>query len=282
MTTISDVQRAAPEGLTQADLDRFREVQRLAYRSAEAVAAELKPGTTEKEAARSMRAWLADGGVHDWFHVPFAWFGDRTAFYGFRTPFQFFPTDRRLEEGMPYILDVAPIVDGYTGDIGYAGRLGENAAHERLLDDLAEHRALILERVRARDTLSDVYAAVTDLARRQGYENRHRQYPGAVIAHRIERRRPARREPRIVGGFGAPSLRALARSALLARRRGWSPLWAGGAASDHPPVPGLWALEPHLGLRGVGAKFEELLVITDDDAYWLDEDLPHVRRWAGR
>ncbi|MBA5845199.1 Xaa-Pro aminopeptidase, partial [Escherichia coli] len=33
---------------------------------------------------------------------------------------------------------------------------------------------------------------------------------------------------------------------------------------------------------GVGAKFEELLVITDDDAYWLDEDLPHVRRWQRR
>jgi hypothetical protein len=24
------------------------------------------------------------------------------------------------------------------------------------------------------------------------------------------------------------------------------------------------------------------LVITDDDAYWLDDDLPHVRRWAQR
>jgi hypothetical protein len=42
----------------------------------------------------------------------------------------------------------------------------------------------------------------------------------------------------------------------------------------------MWAIEPHLGFRGVGVKFEELLVVTDDDAYWLDEDLPHVRRWA--
>lgn len=47
-------------------------------------------------------------------------------------------------------------------------------------------------------------------------------------------------------------------------------------------MPGLWAVEPHLGFAGVGAKFEELLVITDDDAYWLDDDLPHVRRWACR
>jgi len=52
--------------------------------------------------------------------------------------------------------------------------------------------------------------------------------------------------------------------------------------SDHAPVNGLWAVEPHLGLRGVGAKFEEYLVVTDDDAYWLDDDLPHCRRWRER
>ncbi|OXH82904.1 Xaa-Pro aminopeptidase, partial [Burkholderia multivorans] len=45
---------------------------------------------------------------------------------------------------------------------------------------------------------------------------------------------------------------------------------------------GLWAVEPHLGFAGVGAKFEELLVITEDDAYWLDDGLPHVRRWQRR
>jgi hypothetical protein len=27
-------------------------------------------------------------------------------------------------------------------------------------------------------------------------------------------------------------------------------------------------------------KFEEILVVTPSgDAYWLDDDLPHVRRW---
>ena len=55
--------------------------------------------------------------------------------------------------------------------------------------------------------------------------------------------------------------------------------------SDHPPQPGLWAVEPHLGFRGTGAKFEEILVVTDSkdpeqSAFWLDDDLPHVRRWA--
>lgn len=55
--------------------------------------------------------------------------------------------------------------------------------------------------------------------------------------------------------------------------------------SDHQPRPGLWAVEPHLGFRGTGAMFEEVLVVTDSkdpeqSAFWLDDDLPHVRRWA--
>jgi hypothetical protein len=30
----------------------------------------------------------------------------------------------------------------------------------------------------------------------------------------------------------------------------------------------------------VGAKFEEILVVDEGDAYYLDDDLPHHRRWA--
>ncbi|MER5357350.1 hypothetical protein [Streptomyces sp. NPDC002785] len=46
-----------------------------------------------------------------------------------------------------------------------------------------------------------------------------------------------------------------------------------------------WAVEPHLGFRGTGAKFEKILGVTDSkdpeqNAFWLDDDLPHVRRWA--
>ena len=58
------------------------------------------------------------------------------------------------------------------------------------------------------------------------------------------------------------------------------PIWNDGERADHRPTPGVWAVEPHIGRDGVGAKFEELMVVTEDDAYWLDDDLPHVRRWA--
>src|SRR5437899_94679 len=117
-----------------ADLARIRGVQALAYRCAEQVAAELRPGVTEKQAAARLRRGLTEEGVEDWFHVPFAWFGDRTTLQGFRNPLRFFPTARRLEEGMPYILDVAPVRDGFTCDIGYSGCLGDNAIFEQMMD----------------------------------------------------------------------------------------------------------------------------------------------------
>lgn len=265
------------------DLDRFKEVQRLTYEGAKAVADLLVPGMSERDAAHTLKDWLVDHGADDWFHLPFAWFGDRTAFRNFKLPLQFFPSRRKLEPGMPYILDAAPVVRGATADIGFAGCLGENPALDRVLDDLAAHRALIVAMVRDRHTFRDVYEAVDRLAAEQGYANRHHAYPGHVIAHEVL---PLKDGSGIgtMFGFGRRHLRALLRSIVNGRRSKprWSPLWSGDRRSDHQPVNGLWAVEPHLGLRGVGAKFEEFLVVTDDDAYWLDDDLPHTRRWLAR
>jgi Xaa-Pro aminopeptidase len=266
---------------TPDHLARSVEVQRLAYDAAEAVAARLAVGTTERQAARMLREHLLDQGVDDWFHLPFAWFGDRTAFRGFRVPVQFLPTNRRLAERMPFILDAAPVVHGATADIGFAGSIGECPALDRVMDDLAAHRALIVEQVRERRPLREVYEAVDRLAAEQGYANRHWAYPGHVIAHEVG---PLPDGPSLgfAGPFGRRHLRATLRTLAATRRQGWSPLWSGDRRSDHPPVAGVWAVEPHLGLRGVGAKFEELLVVTHDDAWWLSDDLPHVRRWTER
>jgi hypothetical protein len=275
------------------DLDKFRATQRLAYDCAQRVADWLGPGVTEKQAAARLRQELLEGGADDFFHVPFAWFGDRTTFRGFKVPTQFFPTSRRLEEGMPYILDCAPVRDGYTADIGFAGRLGpgtgvgSGALWDKMDRDMREYRELILTQVRERKRLSDIYESVDALIAHHGYENRHRVYPGRVIGHRVSRLSPPAHLPRslspagvTVFGFGIRTLQTLGRELVTDRMRGQSPLWADGRAYDHPPSPGLWAVEPHIGLRGTGLKFEEILVVTEDDAWWLDDDLPHVRRWA--
>lgn len=265
------------------DLEEFRKVQRLAYAAAEAVARELRPGMTEKEAARLQEVWLLDNGITDWLHAPFAWFGDRTAFQGFRVAVQFLPTNRRLEENMPFILDNAPVVNGYVADIGYAGVLGESRVLDLLRDDLAEHRSLILDLIRQRRPMSEVSQAVDRLILRQGHEPRHKAYPFETLAHTVQPMAPRQSStPSTLFQFGFQAVEALGRLALTARRQGWSPIWSSNESSNHAPVPGLWAVEPHLGFRGVGAKFEELLVITENDAYWLDDDTPHVRRWKER
>ncbi|HEY6425204.1 MAG TPA: M24 family metallopeptidase [Pseudonocardiaceae bacterium] len=262
-----------------AELQGFREVQQLAYAAAQSVAATLEPGVTEKQAARRLREYLTERGVQDWFHTPFAWFGDRTAFRGFKVPLQFFPTNRRLAEHMPFILDCAPVRDGYVADIGYAGCLGTNPIYEQLMDDLAEYRSLIVERVRERVPLKQIYTDVDALITRQGYDNRHRVYPGRVIAHQVSKVHS--RLPRfVVAGFGIRTLQTLVGDLIVERMHHRSPLWADGEISNHPATPGLWAVEPHIGFRDVGVKFEEIMVVTGSgDAFWLDDDLPHVRRW---
>ncbi len=270
------------------ELSRFRTAQALAYECAETIAAELRPGISERQAASQMKDWLVSRGVRDWFHQPFAWFGDRTAFRGLIAVSQlkgfnpaFYPGGRKLQQGMPFILDCAPVFDGAVADIGYAGALGDNSEMDKLMDALIEHRQLIVEQIRQGKTLAEVSRAVDALCERQGVEPRHKAYPFSVLAHRVEKL-DEQKKPHSLMRFGIKALTELRNEVLQGRKEGWSPLWNSSSKSDHPPTPGLWAVEPHLGLKGVGAKFEELLVITDNDAFWLDDDLPHVRRWQQR
>ena len=151
------------------------------------------------------------------------------------------------------------------------------------MDDLIEHRELILDLVKKRTHLSEVSQAVDRLCVRQGVEPRHKAYPFQVLAHRVEKLRDdGKPQHNSVMNFGVRNISELVLDRVKGLREGWSPLWSSGSGSDHPPTPGLWAVEPHLGFRGVGAKWEELLVVTEDDAFWLDDDVPHVRRWAQR
>ncbi len=200
-----------------ATLARFRDVQRLAYRCAETIAGTLAPGVTERETAARMRRWLVDHGVDDWFHLPFAWFGERTAFTGFRSPHQFFPSGKALATGMPFILDVAPVVNGFAADIGYAGCLGANPLHDKLMVDLAVYRELILTGVRAKKTLRAIYLDVDAQLERHGYRNRHRKYPFGVLAHRVDVMPSNTGRARTLAGFGLRSLRTLAEG--VRRRR---------------------------------------------------------------
>ena len=41
-----------------------------------------------------------------------------------------------------------------------------------------------------------------------------------------------------------------------------------------------WLVEPHYACDAFGAKWEEILVIEDGRARWLEDDPPHVRKWG--
>ena len=264
---------------TPYELERFRQVQALAYDCVQAVEQQLETGMTEKQAAGMMKTWLDERGVDSYLHKPFAWFGERTAFTGFWSDFHFFPTDRRLEKGMPVILDVAPTVAGYTADIGYSFAFGERLPElNHMQRMLIEIRDYILQATLAERTFTEIYRGVDQLIAEAGFRNAHQVYPRRVLGHRVTKTHTTFYDNLTLFGFSARQLQWLVPGVLKGLTRQPSPLWNDLKESDHPPLPGTWAIEPHLATRdgSIGAKWEEILVITENDAWWLDDNVPHV------
>jgi hypothetical protein len=275
--------RHAPFPYSATDLDRFRQVQRLAYDIALDVEAQLQIGMTETEVCTLVEVAQRSNGVHQVFHEPFAWFGRRTLLGPDWLAAEpgFFPTDTALSYAMPLIMDLAPATDGFSADIGYSCTVGTNPVFEELDRGLARIRTRLLEGVRSGQTLRAIYLGLDELLAEHDAHSCHRHYPGGALGHLVFPLEvdPPRRTP--LRGFGTAAAEGLVTASLgaLERRTGY-PIWNDRALADRPPAPGLWAVAPHIGRDAVGVKFEELLVVTEDDAYWLDDHLPHCLRWA--
>lgn len=262
------------------ELRRFKDTQRIAYQCVEEVRQQLRIGDTEKDAVDKMTYWMSERGVTEYFHKPYAWFGDRAAFENFWTPIKFFPTNRKLEENMPVILDIAPFIDGYISDIGFAFMFGaDTELHQQMRKDLLAYRTLILDEVLAGKSFKSIYHDVDAMIRDHGYQRVHSRYPQRVLAHRVAKIQQTWKSGFTVGRFGLDGFLYLLnelRRAQFSKINNHAPVWNDGKESNHGPIPGLWAVEPHIACQGVGAKWEELLVITEDTAYWLDDQVPHV------
>jgi len=270
------------KNFSDCELARFKEFQRKSYQTLEAVAGELKCGVTEKQVARLLRKRFHEQGVHTYFHVPVVMFGDRTAYPGDFGQLEALATDRRLEDNMPVILDAAPIYEGYIVDTSLATTFGDNAAHKGLHLKLEAFRDQILADVKAGMDFRDIENNSNRMIEGLGAENCHRKHIGEVLGHRV-----FKVKDRFWNRFTIKQISVRHVFWLfwksLAAVKGWqndSPNWNHRRTSGHKPFPGLWAVEPHFAIDSVGVKFEEILVITDDNAYWLDDDLPHVRAWA--
>ena len=283
-----------------ADLDRFLRVQRLAFEIALWVESQLQPGMTEAEVCTLIAAAQADKEIVQVFHEPFAWFGTRTTLGPEWAPggapalghvaadeapgASFFASElseQTLADGMPLIIDLAPAVRGIAADVGYSCVLGLNCLFAELDRALPRIRTFLLEGVRAGESLRRLYRELDAHIAERGWQNCHQHYPDRALGRLVFplEHEPARATP--IPGFGTAAAEGLIATKLAALEAGTcSPVWNDSSFSDYPASPGLWAVGPHLGLAGVGVKFEELLVVTEDDAYWLDDKLPHTERWA--
>ena len=269
-------------GFSAADLDRFRQHQRVAFDVLEVVGASLKAGETEKQAARRIHKHMKVAGAQNFFHVPVALFGDRPAYPGDFGQLGALPTDRVLKPNDPVILDCAPIFDGYTVDTSFAMRFGNGGVPAELDRALEELRGDVLADVKAGLTMREIAQRVNEKVKRKGLENCHRKHIGLVLGHRVTMESNALLRGKSVWGL-APRQSAYFAVKSLRASRGKpleTPNWNHTRQSDCPPQDGLWAIEPHVAKDGFGAKFEDLLVIQNGEAYYLDNDLPHTRRWA--
>jgi Xaa-Pro aminopeptidase len=273
-----------------ADLDRFRQVQRLAYDIALRVESQLQVGITEVEACTLIAAAQTEYEVIQVFHDPYVLFDARTAL-GSGAAFakmddlsassELVPTNQVLRDGAPIIIDLAPVARGVSSDIAYSCVLGSNRIFQELDAGLARIRSFLREGIASRVSMLSLYHELDERLAARGWESIHHRQADRALGHLVFPLEHETDRPSPLPGWGAVAAEKLLAAGIEALDHGTCyPLWNDSSFTDYPATPGLWAIEPHIGLDGVGVKFEELLVVTDDDAYWLDDDLPHVRRWT--
>ena len=268
-----------PEQLTE-----FKKYQRLSYDVLEDAVSILKPGVSETAAARHIRKLFHKAGVRGYFHVPVVLFGDRTAYPGEFGQLEAISTDRTLNDGDAVIFDAAPIFNGFKVDTSYAFSFGENAAFDAADAALEEFRALLLSLIADGLSFREVAWKVDDRIKEIGFENCHKKHIGAVLGHRVTfAPQYSVRLPKI-WGLSPRQVSWFLYKSIQARlgQPEKTPNWNASRQCASPPTDGLWAMEPHIARAGVGVKFEEILVIDDHGARWLDDDLPHTRRWDAR
>ncbi len=266
-------------GFTDSQLETFRRWQAVSYDVLGEVVSQLEPGVTERDAARwAMKAYRREG-ADRFFHLPVALFGERTGLPEPWTTESFWPTDRVLEPGDAVLFDASPIFEGYVVDTSMSVSVGSSPAHAAAMADDLVYRKSILEAVRSGATFREIAHSVDADMTGRGDRNCHQLHPEAVLGHRAVRiADPSAVPPPDPSGFDSTVLGWFIEGIVAAQDRGTpSPTWNDRPTSDHRPAPGLWAVEPHLGRGDIGVKWEELLVIEDDDAYWLDDDVPHMR-----
>ncbi len=260
-------------GLESAVLERRLEAQRSVQAAVHGMQAELVEGMTEAELASRLRARLVEAGADGFFHEPVVWFGERSALRGMRGHSDAMPGETRLCEGDVVLMDVAPLIAGFPVDVSYACSLGECSLLERGRAVLRELREAIPEWVNEGRTRRELAVAVRELAEERGFVSRQKAYLFGALGHRLYGPGLFPLARRSTFGLGVGSSVQLFGTALLSRATlgliEW-PFWSDSPRSETPPSLGFWSVEPHIACEGVGLKWEELLVVEEQGARWLD------------
>lgn len=259
------------------ELAKFQELQTLSFSILTETARSLEAGVEERAVANALVKKYKAAGVGNFFHLPVVLFGERTALPGDWGVKNFYPKRRGLQEGDSVILDASPLFSGYLVDTSYSFCFGESPEHEAMMQDLLIERQLILEAVNQGHSFHKITTDVYERALENGYEGVHEKHPGEVLGHRAGRWRAFGKSWRMKNVDGG-TLSWFIGKELLARAglKKQSPLWNRLATSRHAPTDGLWLVEPHFGKGEVGAKWEEMLIIENGKARWLEDMPPHV------
>lgn len=271
-------------GFNHQELEKFKAAQKASYEILESVAASLREGLSERQVTTQLLNEYKKLGVKSFFHLPVALFGQRAALPGKWKTGHFWPRKNLLEANQSVILDASPIIDGYLVDTSYSCCFGEDPTHQKMLLDLMPMREQVLKAVHSGKTFKEIAIEIDDCIRALGYENCHEKHLEHVLGHRIIKMLTPKLTWTIMKGFDARVLSWFGLRTVLAKKglSNNSPNWNMLSTSNHQPWEGLWAVEPHVGNNEHGAKWEEIMVIPKSgfqDAYWLDDDNPHMRHW---
>jgi Xaa-Pro aminopeptidase len=242
------------------------------------VAATVRPGDTEREACARITRELARAKVEHWLHTPYAWWGERTRFdWDGQWETNALPTERRLEPGEAFILDVAPLVDGFPADFAYsglaeAGDPEQTRVHAKLLDELAHLKRELVGWATPTTSADQVCQEVERSIKQASLDVIHTRYPADVLAHTLEGfPNWCSSAPRLGTGFQLPLIATYGVGIVLHHLIGAPYPFLRANAPGRPL--GLYAVEPHLGSGSAGAKFESVLLIDGSETRWLDPDL---------
>lgn len=244
--------------LTSSDLQSYLKAQSLCIEVLNEASTFCQPDVSEKEMSSLILSLFKKKGVKHFFHQPFTWFGERSRFQNFKLPTDFMPTSRRRKANEAYILDAAPVVDGYICDVGLSfleKPTAEFQKGEKLLAELYEQIPGWFETL---PTTAEVWQKVDEVLKAAGTDNCHQKYPFEVLGHRVYKSNPMWDFYLLRFGLG---------SAQNILSKGFKSELLGPKSTAKKE--GLWALEPHIGLNGFGMKFEELLFFDNGKAQWL-------------